>query len=66
MLLFIVWSRWLYSICTYQAVHSCQRVIGVVEGIGQLVHAIIGFAVSIETHSHGNAAKSQGEKLQLV
>lgn len=53
-------------ICTYQTVHSCQCVIGIIEGIGQLVHPIIGFTVSIETNSHGNTEKSQGEKLQLV
>lgn len=40
--------------------------IGIIEGIGQLVHPIIGFTVSIETNSHGNTEKSQGEKLQLV
>lgn len=61
----VIYSQRCY-ICTYQTVHSCQCVIGIIEGIGQLVHPIIGFTVSIETNSHGNTEKSQGEKLQLV
>ena len=42
---------------TYQTVHTAQRMIGVVQGVGQLVHAVIGLAVAIETHTHCNAAE---------
>lgn len=40
---------------THQAVHSTQAVVGVVEGVGQLVHAIIGLTVAVETHAHRDA-----------
>jgi len=41
-------------------------VIGIIEGIGQLIHPIIGFTVSIETNSHSNTEKSKGEKIKLI
>lgn len=45
---------------TYQAVHAAQRVVGVVQGVGQLVHAVVGLAVAIETHTHCDAAERGG------
>lgn len=47
----------LACVCTYQAVHSTQGVVGVVEGVGQLVHAIVGLAVAVETHAHRDAVE---------
>lgn len=37
--------------------------VGVVEGVGQLVHAVISLAVAIETHAHGDA---EGEMRTVV
>lgn len=50
---------------TYQAVHTAQRVIGVVQGVGQLVHAVIGLTVAIETHTHRDAAERRGVEAQV-
>lgn len=41
---------------TYQTVHTAQCVISVVQGVGQLVHTVIGLAVAIETHTYCDAA----------
>lgn len=51
---------WRYLCFTYQTVHTVHCVIGVVQGVGQLVHAIIGLTVAIETHTHGDAAERRG------
>lgn len=45
---------------TYQTVHAVQCVIGIVQGVGQLVHAVIGLTVAIETHTHCDAAQRRG------
>lgn len=45
----------------HQILSAAQRVIGVVERVGQLVHAVVGLAVSIETHSYGRTV-GRGEK----
>lgn len=42
---------------TYQTLHTRQRVVGVVQRVGQLVDAIVGLAVAIEADTHCNAAK---------
>lgn len=42
---------------TYQTLHTRQRVVGVVQRVGQLVDAIVGLAVAIEADAHCNAAK---------
>jgi len=42
---------------TYQTVHTTQCVIGVVQGVGQLVYAIVCLTVAIETHTHPDARK---------
>lgn len=44
----------------HQVFHSHQGVIGVVQGVGQLIHSIIGLTVTIETHPNCDAEK-QGE-----
>lgn len=48
---------------TYQAVHAAQRVVGVVQRVRQLVDAVVGLAVAVETHAHGHAA---GETQSVV
>lgn len=50
---------------TYQTVHAAQCMIGIVERVGQLVHAIICLTVAIETHTHRDAAKRRGMKGQV-
>ncbi len=50
---------------TYQTVHSSQCVIGIVQGVGQLVHAVIGLTVAIETHTHCDAAERGGMEGQV-
>lgn len=55
---------WLYAeeslaLFPHQIVDATQRVIGIVERIGQLVHPIIGLTVSIETHSYGRTVKKK-------
>lgn len=42
---------------TYQTLHTRQRVVGVVQRVGQLVDAIVGLAVAVEADAHCNAAK---------
>lgn len=42
---------------SHQIVDATQRVIGIVERVGQLVHPIVGLAVSIETHSYSRTVK---------
>lgn len=42
---------------TYQAVHTTHCVIGVVQRVGQLVYAVIGLTVAVETHTHCDAAE---------
>jgi hypothetical protein len=34
-------------------------VVGIVEGVGQLVHPVIGLTVTIETHSNSRAATEE-------
>lgn len=53
------------SVFTYQTVHTTQRMIGVVQGVGQLVHAVIGLTVAIETHTHCDAAERRGMEGQV-
>lgn len=50
---------------TYQTVHAAQCVIGIVEGVGQLVHAVVGLAVAIETHTHCDAAERRSMEEQV-
>lgn len=50
---------------THQTVHTAQRVIGVVQGVGQLVDTVVGLAVAIETHAHCNAAERGNRKGQV-
>ena len=45
----------------HQIVDAAQRVIGIVERVGQLVHSVVGLAVSIETHSDGGTVE-KGEE----
>ena len=54
-----VHSAFLSVIVSYQAVDPTQCVVGIVEGVGQLVHPIIGFTVTIETHSYGGAVEGK-------
>lgn len=42
---------------SHQIVDATQCVIGIVERVGQLVHAIVGLTVTIETHSHSRTGK---------
>ena len=42
---------------SHQIVDATQRVIGIVERVGQMVHPVVGLAVSIETHSHGGTVR---------
>lgn len=42
---------------SHQIVDATQCVIDFVEGVGQLIHAIIGFTVPIETHSYSRTVK---------
>lgn len=42
---------------TNQTVHAAQRVIGIVNRVGQLVDSIVGLTVAIETHTHSNTEK---------
>lgn len=44
----------LYS-ATYQSVDSRQRVIGIVQGVRQLVDAIVGLAIAVETDADRGA-----------
>lgn len=44
---------------SYQAVDATQSVVGIVEGVGQLVHPVIGLTVTIETHSKSRAATEE-------
>ena len=39
----------------YQHIDPGEGVVGVVQGIEQLVHPVVGLAVSIETHAHRSA-----------
>lgn len=45
---------------SYLTINASQGVIGVIERIGHLVDAIVGFAVSIETHSHCRTERKKG------
>lgn len=47
---------------TYQTVHATQCVISVVQGVGQLVHTVIGLAVAVETHTNCNAVGGETNK----
>lgn len=47
----------LLSRVTYQTLHTRQRVVGVVQRVGQLVDAIVGLTVAVEADAHCNAAK---------
>lgn len=42
---------------THQVLHAAQRAVGAVERVGQLVHAVVGLAVAIETHSDSRTAR---------
>lgn len=42
---------------THQVLHAAQRAVGTVERVGQLVHAVVGLAVAIETHSDSRTAR---------
>lgn len=42
------WRKW----NSYQTANATQCVIGIINGVSQLVNAIVGFAVSIETNAH--------------
>lgn len=44
---------------SHQIVDATQCVIGIVERVGQMVHPVVGLAVSIETHSHGRTVKEE-------
>lgn len=44
---------------SHQIVDATQRVIGIVEWVGQLVHPIVGLAVAIETHSYSRTGKKR-------
>lgn len=48
---------------THQVLHAAQRAVGTVERVGQLVHAVVGLAVAIETHSDGRAARKDKVRL---
>lgn len=48
---------WRLACFSHQTVDATQRVIGVVERIGQLVDPIVGLAVPIETHSYSTTVK---------
>ena len=52
---------WSYT-GSYQTIDATHSLIGIVEGVGQLVHSIVGLAVAIETHSHGSAADKDKKK----
>ena len=39
----------------YQHIDPGEGVVGVVQGVEQLVHPVVGLAVSIETHAHRRA-----------
>lgn len=57
----------LLSRVTYQTLHTRQRVVGVVQRVGQLVDAIVGLAVAVEADAHCNAAKrGNTESRQLL
>lgn len=45
---------WSYT-GSYQTIDATHSLIGIVEGVGQLVHTIVGFTVSIETHPDSRA-----------
>lgn len=42
------WRKW----NSYQTANATQCVIGIINGVSQLVNSIVSFAVSIETHAH--------------
>lgn len=48
---------------THQVLHAAQRAVGTVERVGQLVHAVVGLAVAIETHSDGRAVRKDKVRL---
>lgn len=49
---------------TYQTVHAAQRVVGIVQGVGQLVDSIVGLTVAIETDAHGDAAEGRRREIK--
>lgn len=44
---------------TYQILHSSQRVVGIVQRVGQLVDAVVGLTVAVEAKAHCHAASRQ-------
>lgn len=46
----------------YQLIHSREGVVCVVQGVDQLVHPIVGLAVSIETNAHCSTASKTPNK----
>lgn len=48
---------------THQVLHAAQRAVGAVERVGQLVHAVVGLAVAIETHSDSRTARKDEVRL---
>lgn len=48
----------------YQGVDAGQGVVGVVQGVEQLVHPVVGLAVPVEADADGHAGAERGPRLE--